>query len=630
MAQYDTGLGWEADASWLDSAGDHIIATIRPAMDWNTDLVPIFPLHKVTHNELAQAGYVYRVSNGVDWYCGVTIHPSYSLKFLYYHRSGYSTIRIACICNVAPTPLDYSASFYNGYFWRTGDDQESAYGNNRNYAFTNYFNYDSSYGFYIYDAFETIGADEVPTGRYVGTNLQDAIAHEAGASYTAKKVNSGWAVACLAEWKTDSAKFKTPVLISSVSEYTDMTLSNEAYSLAKLNIMLDGMKFYMSFFPINTEVTVEHNLANFDWGGSSSPTLTLPDLFNAISSPDYANIRVLDSPDPYQSQGGSSSEAGGDGNDVNNVPVPDETHSIPSGDCFYTIYTPSRTDLVNLTSWMWGSLDLNNFKRLFTDPMQCVIGLGVVPLTLTGTPTAVYLGNIDTGLTMPKVTDEIYEVNFGNITIKEKWGCYLDYAPYTKISIFLPFIGYQELNTDDVMGKTLLLKYQIDILTGSCIAKISDLTKTNSVLYQFSGQCLRQLPVNGTSLDSIISSGIGIAATIGTALATEGATAPFVVGAVSSVATQAISTKQQVQRSGSISGPAGLMGQYKPYIVRSTPKQVIPGYQNKFIGYPAFINKNLGTLSGYNEISSVHLEGIPATGNELAEIESLLKGGVIF
>lgn len=47
-------------------------------------------------------------------------------------------------------------------------------------------------------------------------------------------------------------------------------------------------------------------------------------------------------------------------------------------------------------------------------------------------------------------------------------------------------------------------------------------------------------------------------------------------------------------------------------------------------GYPSYITAKLGDLEGYTEIDSIHLENIGATESELSEIESILKGGVIF
>ena len=67
-----------------------------------------------------------------------------------------------------------------------------------------------------------------------------------------------------------------------------------------------------------------------------------------------------------------------------------------------------------------------------------------------------------------------------------------------------------------------------------------------------------------------------------------------------------------------------------PYLILISPRQALPSKQNEFIGYPSLITVQLTELSGYTEVQSIHLENIPATQEELAEIESLLEGGVIF
>lgn len=331
--------------------------------------------------------------------------------------------------------------------------------------------------------------------------------------------------------------------------------------------------------------------------------------------------------DPYEILGEESEEAGGDGEETEDDPVGDSVHTIPSGGAFYHIFTPSLSQLQSLANYMWGTLDLNNIKRLYANPMDSILGLGVVPLTLSGSNMPVYVGGVDTGLSFPEVSYEVYQVPFGYINVNPRWGSYLDYEPYTKLTVYLPFIGYKEINTDEFMGKQLILNYSVDIVTGSCVARIS--VSGGSVLYQFSGQCLKQLPVTSGNWDNALRTAISSAAALGATIASQGATAPVLAGAVASASVQALSMKPNIEKSGNLSGMAGMMGGYKPFLLRSQPVQVIPGNQNKFIGYPSFITKTLADISGYNEISSVHLEGIPATGNELAEIESLLKGGVI-
>lgn len=88
--------------------------------------------------------------------------------------------------------------------------------------------------------------------------------------------------------------------------------------------------------------------------------------------------------------------------------------------------------------------------------------------------------------------------------------------------------------------------------------------------------------------------------------------------------------KPQIEKSGSISGSAGVLNMQTPYLILIRPRQALPNKQNGFIGYPSLITVQLTELSGYTEVQSIHLENIPATQEELAEIESLLKGGVIF
>ena len=55
----------------------------------------------------------------------------------------------------------------------------------------------------------------------------------------------------------------------------------------------------------------------------------------------------------------------------------------------------------------------------------------------------------------------------------------------------------------------------------------------------------------------------------------------------------------------------------------------MPGNQNRYQGYPSFVTTVLGGLSGYTEVDSIILEGVPASDTELSEIVSLLQGGVI-
>ena len=67
----------------------------------------------------------------------------------------------------------------------------------------------------------------------------------------------------------------------------------------------------------------------------------------------------------------------------------------------------------------------------------------------------------------------------------------------------------------------------------------------------------------------------------------------------------------------------------KPYLILSRPIQSLAESYNHFNGYVSNIKMKLGDCSGFTKVDMVHLEAIPCMAEEKAEIESLLKSGVL-
>ena len=333
--------------------------------------------------------------------------------------------------------------------------------------------------------------------------------------------------------------------------------------------------------------------------------------------------------DPY-ADGGLSDEGGG-GGDFTSGHTPVNFPSAPTGTAvdtnFIKLYAPTLAELRRFASYLWSSsFDIDTFKKLFGDPMDAVLGLSILPFSVpTSGSVSGIIGNIDTGQYMTVASGQYVDIDCGTVTINEYWGAYMDYSPYTKIDLYLPYIGMRPISADDVMGKTINVLYRVDILSGSCVAFIKC---GDTVLYSFIGQCSSPIPITANNWVGVINGALSIAGAIGTTIATGGATAPM---AVSSVASNIVNNfKPEIERSGAISGTGGLMGIQFPYFIITRPRQCVPASQNAFIGYPSFTTVSLGDLSGYTEVESIHLENIPATGAELSEIENLLKSGVIF
>lgn len=332
--------------------------------------------------------------------------------------------------------------------------------------------------------------------------------------------------------------------------------------------------------------------------------------------------------DPY-SCGGESDTGGGTGNfdgtsvDVDFTTLP-TLSAVDTG--FITLYNPTVAQLQSLASYMWSGLfDLDTFKKLFADPMQAILGLSIVPGPVpSGATQNVRIGNIDSGLAMTKAATQYIDIDCGTLNVEEFWGAYLDYEPYTKAEIFLPFIGVHQIAIDDIMNKPVHIKYHIDLLSGGCACEIKC---GGSVLYTFIGSCAVSIPVTGSDWTNLLNGVLTAASAIGTMVATGGASAPSAASTIASAAVNSL--KPTIEKSGSIAGAGGLLAGKVPVLILTRPRQALPTNQNTFTGYPAFITRSLGALSGYTEVHSIRLSGIDGTESEIDEIEELLKGGVI-
>lgn len=336
----------------------------------------------------------------------------------------------------------------------------------------------------------------------------------------------------------------------------------------------------------------------------------------------------------YGSGQGDSGTGGGDGDGDNTsdaIGIPNLPTLGASSSGMVTLYKPELTELNSLAQYLWTPTFVEAIAKLLQDPMEGLIGLNMIPVspTVASSKTEVKVGFVSTNVSMYKITNQFVQVDCGSLVINKYWGNYLDYNPYTKVQLFLPFIGFIDVNTDDVMGKTLNVRYYIDLMTGTCQCFVE---VEGSILYTFTGNCATQIPITGSNYNAIIQASINAVAGAATGLVTGG-----VAGAMSSVGQDLISSasnveslKVGVQRSGGISASGALMSYKRPYVILSRPTQSIPKDYKEFKGHPCNVTFTLSDLTGYTEVEYIHLEGFEnATSDEKSAIESALMNGVI-
>lgn len=517
------------------------------------------------------------------------------------------------------------------------------------------------------------------------------------------KNNAGYCVPFAVILKYNNVEFVSIGSISTNSQYNAMTASSPP---GASGLDYDGA-ISSTIFRMHMENMLSYDISDsgrFEFfEGSKVHVIDMTDL-NVTSVPPLqfggyiftqicmmAKIGVGSATDP-NAQGGTSTTGGGTGDftapsdsiPLNNLPT---VTAVDAG--FITLFNPTLVQLNNLSGYMWANLvSFETIRKLFADPMDAILGLNVVPVDIPSTTSReVKVGGISTGVTMDVADSQYVNVPCGTIQIQEYWGSALDYSPYTKIQLFLPYIGFVQLDTDDVMGRQISIMYRVDILTGSCLAQIhvygGTRSQVSAIMYSFAGHCAQNVPVTGVNFGQIIASALTATTTVITAAVagpaagaavgaaesnltsamvkgveiakdsdstssqkigamanvdvaaavvsrSEAAFAQNIVGGISNTVSQVMGAKPAVAHSGSLNSVAGLMGRQKPYVIITRPRQSLAANYNHYVGYPSNITENFSNLHGYTTFEQVVLENIGATDSEMAELYELLKGGVYF
>lgn len=357
------------------------------------------------------------------------------------------------------------------------------------------------------------------------------------------------------------------------------------------------------------------------------------------------------SEDPFSPGGTSGPGGGGMSGDLpphEPIDFPSDPSISATNAGFVSIWTPTEKQVRDLAAYLWTTDILTGafWKKIIQNPLDLIFGLQIMPVPIYHTEGElepkredeyeamndnVVLGWTNTRIKMDYIPMQFVEVDCGEIDMDEYWKAYLDYAPYTKIDIYLPYIGVKSLNTNDCMDRTIHLKYKIDLASGSCVAIVKC---GDSVYYHFSGNCASAVPLTAVQMQEVIRNAMTTAVAVGAGAIAAGAGAsPIAVeaskAAVAASAARTVMSGPEYHRSGSNASTTGLMSVQTPYLIITRPRQAIPENQNTYTGYPSFITEQIGDLEGYTEIEIIHMHNMSCTEEEFNEIEELLLKGVI-
>ena len=302
------------------------------------------------------------------------------------------------------------------------------------------------------------------------------------------------------------------------------------------------------------------------------------------------------------------------------TPDPSEDINV-SGEVCKT-YLIEQIELKKLSQFLWSSDFFDNILLLNNSPIENIISLKALigNASSRGSSQTLTLGNVATTVNVIPCNETI-TINVGSITIPHEYDNFLDFEPYTKVQIYLPFYGCAMLDSSLVVGRLISIKYIIDVITATAKIKI---IHDNKTLYEFKTTCGSDLPITSSNRASVEMGYLSSAVGMGVSVASGN-----VIGALASGLSMAQSQFHS-STSGNVSGVLNFHDSRMVTILVDRPVYTELLNFNKTHGRMCNLSKKLRNLSGFTKCA----ENVQISFNCLDEertmiIEQLVNGVII-
>ena len=449
-------------------------------------------------------------------------------------------------------------------------------------------------------------------GKYLGAEITDIVELDG---------NRNWSFSAdIYVYNSDGSKYSAKKVVS-FTHRAGTQYSPKNWSPLYFSMQVDDESKKAKYCVLCTVVQYQYetyfaNNTTYDYDNSGY--LTQSEFYEIMKG----SVKEYD-PDPWSNSGYAGIGGGGGAFDFKSdtIALPDlpTLDAVSSG--FLQLFSGGLPSILELSKYMWSSSFFDSVVKITSNPIDIIMGLYMYPFIVPATNRKyIRAGNVITNIVMNVPDSQIIEIDCGSVEVPNFYGAYLDYEPFTKCDLFLPYCGTFPLSMDDIAGKTLTIKYRVDLLTGVCGAYV---IINESVKYNYTGTCAINIPISSRSFENLYNS---IMSVVGSMIGGSS----FGLPSVGSVAGAVTSGKNQIQHGGNCSGNAGYLGVQTPYLIFSVPNVAIPKGLNTYTGYPIFATYKLADLKGYTEVEEIHLENLgSATKEEIDMIINKLKEGVI-
>lgn len=306
--------------------------------------------------------------------------------------------------------------------------------------------------------------------------------------------------------------------------------------------------------------------------------------------------------------------------DDNSDDTPDPSIDIDVSNELAKCYVIEAIELHKLSQFLWGADFFDNIKLINNSPIENIVSLKAIIGGVTGGDSqTLTLGNVETTSTV-KPCSEVLSIDAGSITLPRKYNNFLDFEPYTKVQLYLPFYGTTMVDSSLVIGRTINIKYIIDVITGTAKIKIFHDAKT---LYEFKCNVGCDLPITSSNRANVemgyISSGLGMLGSVASG---------NMIGASMSLLNMAQSQFHS-QTTGNCNGVLNFHDTREVTAIVDRPVYTELRNFNAIHGRMCNLSLTLGNLSGFTKCSENVRLNFKLLKQEEELLRELLSNGVV-
>lgn len=227
------------------------------------------------------------------------------------------------------------------------------------------------------------------------------------------------------------------------------------------------------------------------------------------------------------------------------------------------------------------------------------------------------------------VTDYYVDVDCGDFSLNEYWCNFLDYSG-TRIKLFLPYVGFVDLQPEYLNGGSINVKYRFNVIDGSFMCVVHSTSGMSnleeSLIGQYSGMACLHIPITSQNYSNQIS---GLISSSGMAV-TAGLTgnAGMAFGSAMNLA-NTLAQKPSTAHNNGYNSSSSFLSHRKPYVIIERQVTQFSEQYPTEDGLPSYVSKPLSQIHGFTILDNPVLN-IDCNDEEYNEIINLLKTGVIF